>query len=112
MTARHREPARITLRMAIQRTGLSRKQIDRSISRSLVASPLSAGDLQDLRRIRRLQELGVNLDLTPERVGACIDKIGIGFLYAPLLHPAMKLSLIHISEPTRPFTLSRMPSSA
>jgi DNA-binding transcriptional MerR regulator len=60
MTARHREPARITLRMAIQRTGLSRKQIDSSISRSLVAPPLSAGDLQELRRIRRLQELGVN----------------------------------------------------
>ncbi len=37
-----------------------------------------------------LQELGVNLELTPEQVGACIDKTGIGFLYAPHLHPAMK----------------------
>ena len=28
------------------------------------------------------------------------------------LRPDLQLSLIHISEPTRPFTLSRMPSSA
>lgn len=37
-----------------------------------------------------LQELGVKLDLEPGQVGACIDEIGIGFLYAPRLHPAMK----------------------
>ncbi len=37
-----------------------------------------------------LQALGVCLDLPPDRVAACIDQVGIGFLYAPLLHPAMK----------------------
>jgi anthranilate phosphoribosyltransferase len=37
-----------------------------------------------------LQALGVRLDLTPAQVGACIDDVGIGFLFAPLLHPAMK----------------------
>ncbi|GAB6138098.1 anthranilate phosphoribosyltransferase [Halanaerobaculum tunisiense] len=37
-----------------------------------------------------LEELGVNLDLTPQEVGECIDKIGIGFLYAPTFHQAMK----------------------
>ncbi len=37
-----------------------------------------------------LAELGVNLDLTPEQVGQCIDEIGIGFLFAAKLHPAMK----------------------
>lgn len=37
-----------------------------------------------------LAELGVNLDLTPEQVGRCVDEIGIGFLFAPRLHPAMK----------------------
>jgi len=37
-----------------------------------------------------LQELGVNIDLTPEQMGACIDEIGIGYLFAPSLHPAMK----------------------
>jgi anthranilate phosphoribosyltransferase len=37
-----------------------------------------------------LAELGVNLDLSPEQVGQCIDEVGIGFLFAPKLHPAMK----------------------
>lgn len=37
-----------------------------------------------------VEALGVRLDLTPERVSHCIDEIGIGFLYAPLLHKAMK----------------------
>jgi anthranilate phosphoribosyltransferase len=37
-----------------------------------------------------LAEIGVNLDLTPEQVGCCIDDVGIGFLFAPKFHPAMK----------------------
>ena len=37
-----------------------------------------------------LTELGVNLDLTPDQVGQCIDAVGIGFLFAPKFHPAMK----------------------
>ncbi len=37
-----------------------------------------------------LKALGVNLDLTPEQVGRCIDEAGIGFLYAIYHHPAMK----------------------
>jgi len=37
-----------------------------------------------------LEELGAKLTLTPEQVGNCIDEIGIGFLFAPGLHPAMK----------------------
>jgi anthranilate phosphoribosyltransferase len=37
-----------------------------------------------------LAELGVNLELAPEQVGQCIDEVGIGFLFAPKLHPAMK----------------------
>ena len=37
-----------------------------------------------------LTELGVNIELTPEAVGRCVDEVGIGFLYAPLLHSAMK----------------------
>lgn len=40
-----------------------------------------------------LAELGVNLDLTPAQVGACIDETGIGFLFAPKLHPAMKFAV-------------------
>ena len=37
-----------------------------------------------------LAELGVNLDLTAEQVGQCVDEIGIGFLFAVKLHPAMR----------------------
>lgn len=37
-----------------------------------------------------LEALGVNLALTPEQVGACIDEIGIGFMFAPNHHSAMK----------------------
>lgn len=44
-----------------------------------------------------VEALGVRLDLTPDQVGACIDKVGIGFLYAPLLHGAMR----HVIGPRR-----------
>jgi len=37
-----------------------------------------------------LLALGVNLDLSPEQVADCLDETGIGFLYAPKLHPAMR----------------------
>ncbi|MGC9319099.1 MAG: anthranilate phosphoribosyltransferase, partial [Armatimonadota bacterium] len=37
-----------------------------------------------------LKELGVRIDLEAEEVEACLDEIGIGFLFAPALHPAMK----------------------
>lgn len=37
-----------------------------------------------------LKALGVVIDLTPDRVADCIDEVGIGFLFAPLYHGAMK----------------------
>lgn len=37
-----------------------------------------------------IEELGINLDLPPKKVEDCVKKIGIGFLYAPLFHSAMK----------------------
>jgi len=37
-----------------------------------------------------LEALGINLQLSPEQVGKCIDEVGIGFCFAPLLHSAMK----------------------
>jgi len=43
-----------------------------------------------------LESLGVNLRLSPEQVALCIDEVGIGFLFAPRLHPAM-----HYAEKTR-----------
>ncbi len=40
-----------------------------------------------------LKALGVDLELTPDQVAACIDEVGIGFLFAPRLHPAMKYAI-------------------
>jgi anthranilate phosphoribosyltransferase len=37
-----------------------------------------------------LEALGVNINLTPDAVGRCIDEIGIGFCFARLLHQAMQ----------------------
>lgn len=37
-----------------------------------------------------LEALGVNLAVTPEVMSDCMQKIGIAFLFAPALHPAMK----------------------
>jgi anthranilate phosphoribosyltransferase len=36
-----------------------------------------------------LEALGVNIELTPEQVGRCIDEIGFGFMFAPRHHAAM-----------------------
>ena len=44
-----------------------------------------------------LSALGVNLDLSPEQVGQAIDEVGIGFLFAPKFHPAMK----HVGGPRK-----------
>lgn len=37
-----------------------------------------------------LEGLGVKIDLPPEEVKRCIEEVGIGFMFAPLFHPAMK----------------------
>jgi anthranilate phosphoribosyltransferase len=37
-----------------------------------------------------LEALGVNLTLTPAQVAEAIEKVGIGFMFAPSHHPAMK----------------------
>lgn len=39
-----------------------------------------------------LEGLGVNLSASPETVGRCIDRVGIGFLFAMNLHPAMRFA--------------------
>lgn len=44
-----------------------------------------------------LGELGVNIDIESEKMGACVKAVGIGFLFAPLLHKAMK----HVVTPRR-----------
>jgi anthranilate phosphoribosyltransferase len=37
-----------------------------------------------------LEELGVKIELTPEQVQACVENVGIGFMFAQAFHPAMK----------------------
>jgi anthranilate phosphoribosyltransferase len=37
-----------------------------------------------------VETLGINIELPPAKVARCVDEVGIGFLYAPLLHTAMK----------------------
>jgi anthranilate phosphoribosyltransferase len=37
-----------------------------------------------------LASLGVRIDLKPEQVGRCVKEAGIGFMFAPAHHPAMK----------------------
>lgn len=46
------------------------------------SSPCGSADL--------LEALGVNIQLSAPQMAACIREIGIGFLFAPALHPAMK----------------------
>ena len=40
-----------------------------------------------------LEALGINIDIGPEIVEECIQQIGIGFLFAPRLHGAMKYAI-------------------
>jgi anthranilate phosphoribosyltransferase len=51
-----------------------------------VTSPCGSADV--------VEALGVKIDLTPEAVAQCIDECGIGFLYAPLLHEAMRYVML------------------
>jgi anthranilate phosphoribosyltransferase len=37
-----------------------------------------------------LEALNVRFDLTPEESAQCIDRVGVGFMFAPSYHPAMK----------------------
>ena len=50
-----------------------------------VSSPSGSADV--------LRELGVNLDIGPEQMTTCLQEVGIAFLFAPALHPAMKYAI-------------------
>jgi len=41
-----------------------------------------------------VEALGARIDLEPQDVARCIDEVGIGFLYAPLLHSAMRYVML------------------
>ncbi|MBS9404408.1 anthranilate phosphoribosyltransferase [Halomonas sp. TRM85114] len=47
-----------------------------------VSSSSGSADLFDVA--------GINLDLDPEQVGRCIEQVGVGFMFAPNHHPAMR----------------------
>jgi len=47
-----------------------------------VSSQCGSGDL--------LSELGVNIEMPVEKLSECLQEVGMAFLFAPLLHPAMK----------------------
>ncbi|MGH2670588.1 MAG: anthranilate phosphoribosyltransferase, partial [bacterium] len=49
-----------------------------------VTSPSGSADV--------LEALGAKLEVPPEKVQAVIEKVGIGFLFAPQFHPAMRLA--------------------
>lgn len=51
----------ISVSLAVQRTGLSHDEVRRIVACRIVLEPLAEADLAELRRIRRLQEIGVNL---------------------------------------------------
>ncbi|MFB0990167.1 MAG: anthranilate phosphoribosyltransferase, partial [Porticoccaceae bacterium] len=50
-----------------------------------VSSKSGAADL--------LEAAGVNLNLSAEQVATCVDKISIGFMFAPAHHSAMKYAI-------------------
>jgi len=40
-----------------------------------------------------LESLGVDLNMPPERIGQCVRQVGIGFMFAPMMHGAMKYAI-------------------
>lgn len=41
-----------------------------------------------------LEALGVRIDLNAEQVQRCLQEVGIGFMFAPVFHPAMKYAAV------------------
>ena len=37
-----------------------------------------------------LEALGVQIELSPEAVAQCVNEVGVGFMFAPVFHPAMR----------------------
>ena len=45
-----------------------------------------------------LEHLGLNLSMKPEAVKEAIEQVGIGFMFAPAFHPAMKFAVVPRKE--------------
>ncbi|WP_048308819.1 anthranilate phosphoribosyltransferase [Halomonas sp. PR-M31] len=50
-----------------------------------VSSSSGSADLFDVA--------GIKLDLTPDQVARCIEQVGVGFMFAPMHHPAMRYAI-------------------
>jgi hypothetical protein len=51
----------VSIRVAVRRTGLAEEVVQDCLRRRVVAEPLTERDLVELRRVRRLRALGVNM---------------------------------------------------
>ena len=45
-------------------------------------------------RFGRRSPLCMQIELGPEGVGACVREVGVGFMFAPRYHPAMKVCIM------------------
>jgi anthranilate phosphoribosyltransferase len=45
-----------------------------------------------------LERIGVNLNLEPDAVKTAIEQVGVGFMFAPAFHPAMKYAVVPRKE--------------
>lgn len=78
--------------------GDSRKSFNISTAAAIVASAATAKVAKHGNRSASslcgsadfLEYVGLDLNAPPAKVQSCIEKIGIGFLFAPLFHPSMK----------------------
>ncbi len=61
MTRQAKQATYISIRMAVRRSGLAEEMVHECVARRLIGETLTEADLAELRRIRRLLELGVNL---------------------------------------------------
>jgi hypothetical protein len=61
MASRVQETGYVTISLAVRQSGLSRRAVLECVERRLVVEPLTDQDLIELRRIRRLREMGVNM---------------------------------------------------
>jgi len=62
MTRCYREETTyVSVRVAVRRTGLAQEVVQDCVRREIIREPLTEEDLLELRRIRRLRELGVNM---------------------------------------------------